>query len=117
MKKIWLICLCLAGLSLAWCFHIPDEDWLPSRNNVKNEDVEKNIEKDKDIEQAINSLVQWVNMISSDWNELKDEEGSDEVTENDDVEISGKNTNNEEITDDKAENEEIEKSISSEWEI
>jgi len=34
MKKIWLFCLCLASLGLVGCFHIPDEDWLPSRNKV-----------------------------------------------------------------------------------
>lgn len=115
MKKIWFICLCLAGLTLAWCFHIPDEDWLPSRN-AKTEDIEKNVEKDEDVEQAINSLVQWIDEISTDWNELENEENID-VTEDVDVDVSEKNNDNEEITDDKVENGEIEENIISEWEI
>ena len=57
MKKIWLFCLCLASLSLVGCFHVPDEDWLPSKNNAKTEDLKKNVEKDEDVEHAINSLV------------------------------------------------------------
>jgi hypothetical protein len=44
----------LTSLSLAGCFHVPDEDWLPSRNKVKTENVkQENVE----VEQAINSLV------------------------------------------------------------
>ena len=66
MKRIRLICLCLASLGLAWCFHVPDEDWLPSRNKAKTEDV-----KNDEVEQAINSFIDWVNMISSEWDEMK----------------------------------------------
>ncbi len=113
MKKIWLFCLCLASLSLVGCFHVPDEDWLPSKNNAKTEDVEKNVEKNEDVEQAINSFMQWIDMISTDWNELENEENV-EFTENIDVEALGENTDNEEITADEAENEEIEENIISE---
>ena len=112
MKKIWLFCLCLASLSLAWCFHVPDEDWLPSRNKIKTE----NVEKDEEVEQAINSFMQWIDMISTDWNELENGENV-EFTENIDVEALGESTDNEEITADEAENEEIEENNSSEWEI
>ena len=69
MKKIWLLCLCLASLGLVWCFHVPDEDWLPSRNKVKTE----KIKNDDEVEQAINSLVDWFNMISSEWNETNND--------------------------------------------
>lgn len=110
MKKIWLFCLCLASLSLAWCFHVPDEDWLPSRNKIKTE----NVEKDEEVEQAINSFMQWIDMISSDWNELENRENDGKITENVDVEAFGENTDNEEITDDKVENGEIEENIISE---
>ena len=110
MKKIWLLCLCLASLSLAGCFHIPDEDWLPSKDKVKTE----NVEKDDEVEQAINSFMQWIDMISSNWNELENE-GNDEITEDDDSELS--EIDNGEITGAEVENEEIEENIVSEWEI
>lgn len=67
MKKIWLLCLCLASLGLVGCFHVPDEDWLPSKNNAET----WNIQKDEEMEQALNSLMQWFDIISSDWNDLK----------------------------------------------
>lgn len=67
MKNFWLLCLCLASLSLVGCFHVPDEDWLPSRNNAET----WNIQKDEDVEDAINSLIDWIDMLSSDWNDLK----------------------------------------------
>ena len=113
MKKIWLFCLCLASLSLVGCFHVPDEDWLPSKNNAKTEDLKKNVEKDEDVEHAINSLVQWIDKISSDWNEFGNEENID-ITEDVDVDATEKNNDNEEITDDKVENGEIEENIISE---
>lgn len=109
MKKIWLFCLCLASLSLAGCFHVPDEDWLPSRNKIKTE----NVEKDEEVEQAINSFMQWIDMISSDWNEFGNEENID-INEDVDVNVSEKNNDNKEITDDKVENGEIEENIISE---
>ena len=52
-------------------------------------------------------------MISSDWNELKNE-GNDEITEDVDIELSGKNIDNEEISDAEVKNEEIEENIASE---
>ena len=116
MKKIWLICLCLASLGLAGCFHIPDEDWLPSRNKVKTEDVEKGVE----FEQAVDSFMDWINMISSDWNEIKNDDENDEVnnetseglseTENEEISYEN-NIASEEITDNESENQEIEEII------
>ena len=88
MKKIWLIYLCLVSLGLVGCFHVPDEDWLPSRNKTKTEDVKN----DEEVEQAINSLIDWVNMISSKWNEMKNneettwEENGIEDAENNEIE-------------------------------
>lgn len=84
MKKIWLLCLCLASLSLVGCFHIPDEDWLPSRNKVNTWGTQNN-----DIEKALNSFMKWIDMVSSQRNDMKSEEitseGSDEnVIENGD---------------------------------
>ena len=70
MKKIWLICLCLASLSLVGCFHIPDEDWLLSKDKANS----WNIQKDEEMQQAINSFMDWINMISSEWNETKNDE-------------------------------------------
>ena len=75
MKKIWLLCLCLASLSLVWCFHIPDEDWLPSKNKARTEEVKN----DEEVEQAIDSLMDWFNMISSKLDEENGEE-SEEIT-------------------------------------
>ena len=77
MKKIWLLCLCLASFSLVGCFHVPDEDWLPSKNNAET----WNIQKDEEMEQALNSLMQWFDIISSDWNELKNEENEETISE------------------------------------
>ena len=96
MKKIWLFCLCLACLSLAGCFHVPDEDWLPSRNKVNSEEVEKDVE----FEQAVDSFMDWIIMISSDWNEIKNDEVNNEESE----EIAGtvdENIDNEEIIENK----------------
>ena len=101
MKKIWLFCLCLASLSLVWCFHVPDEDWLPSRNKVKTEEVKN----DDEVEQAINSLVNWLNMISSDLDETKNDENS-EINNEETEEITG--TGNESIDiDETIDNEEV----------
>lgn len=70
MKKIWLLCLCLASLNLVGCFHIPDEDWLPSKNKVNT----WNIEKQDEMDQAINSFMDWLDMISSEWDEMNNNE-------------------------------------------
>ena len=75
MKKIWLLCLCLASLGLAGCFHIPDEDWIPSRNKVKINDTKN---EDVEMEQAINSLMDWFNKASNQWNE-KNIKANDEI--------------------------------------
>ena len=82
MKKIWLLCLCLASLSLVGCFHIPDEDWLPSRNKIETWKYENN-----QVEQAINSLIDWIDIISSQWNELNNQQSGDIITENSDENI------------------------------
>ncbi len=115
MKKIWLICLCLAGLSLAGCFHVPDEDWLPSRNKVNSEESKKDVE----FEQAVDSFMDWVNMISSEWDEVKNDENNEvnnetsedpSKTENEEISYEN-NIASEEITDNESENQEIEEII------
>ena len=115
MKKIWLLCLCLASFSLVGCFHVPDEDWLPSKNNAET----WNIQKDEEMEQALNSLMQWFDIISSDWNELKDIESDEIITkEIENVEVEDETINDEEITNDEiiegVEKEVVEENISSE---
>ena len=90
-KKIWLICLCLSIFSLSGCFHVPDEDWLPSKNKAKTEEVKKNVE----VEQAVNSFMDWINMISSQWDEIKDGENNEKSE--DIAGTGGENVNIEEI--------------------
>ena len=119
MKKIWLFCLCLASLSLVWCFHVPDEDWLPSRNKINSEEVKN----DKEVEDAIDSFMDWINTISSDWNDTKDDnevnnEEAEEVieieNENIDIEERIENeeiANNEEMINTENEDQEIENAI------
>ena len=115
MKKIWILCLCLASLGLVGCFHVPDEDWLPSKNNAET----WNIQKDEEMEQALNSLMQWFDIISSDWSELKDNE-NEEITAEEAENLEEKNEaiNEKEINDneiiEEVENEVIEENISSE---
>lgn len=99
MKKIWLFCLCLAILSLVWCFHVPDKDWLPSKNKVNTWSTQK----DDEIDQALNDIMEWINMFSSDWNELKNEENNEINTE----ELENTEVENEAINDE-IENEEVE---------
>jgi len=108
MKKIWLFCLCLASLNLVGCFHIPDKDWLPSKNNVET----WSIQKDEETEQVINEFMDWINMISSDWNEFRNEE-SDEITaeEVENIEVEDEEINDEEIIDNKVESEKIENEV------
>jgi len=105
MKKIWLFCLCLASLGLVWCFHVPDEDWLPSKNKVDSEKVKNNIE----VEQAIGSFMDWINSISSELDEMKNEEITTEEWEN--VEVEDEAVNNEEIIDDEIADEEFENEV------
>ena len=92
MKKIWLFCLCLASLGLVWCFHVPDEDWLPSKNKAKTEDVKnENVE----VEQAIDSLVEWFNMASTERNNMKNKKSDETDTEewNENIEEVGNEIN------------------------
>ena len=108
MKKIWLFCLCLASLGLVGCFHVPDEDWLPSRNKVNTWDTQKYDE----MEQALDSFVDWINMISSSWNELKDEKNNEIAAEEiENIEIKDEVINGEEIIDNEVENEEVENEV------
>jgi len=107
MKKIWLLCLCLASLSLVWCFHIPDEDWLPSKNKVNT----WNIEEENEMDQALNDFMGWINMISSDWDEIKNEEDNGTISEEweeNTIEIKDETINDEEIIDNGVENEVVE---------
>ena len=111
MKKIWLFCLCLASLSLVGCFHIPDKDWLPSKNTVKT----WNIQQDEEMQQALNSFMDWINMISSDWNELKNEGNNEITTEEENTEVDTWNIQqDEEITNNEIENNVIEENITPE---
>lgn len=73
IKKIWFICLWFASLSLVGCFHVPDEDWLPSKNKINT----WNIEKENEMNQAIDSFMDWINTISSQRNEIKDNENKE----------------------------------------
>ena len=73
MKRIWLFCLCLASLSLVGCFHVPDEDWLPSKNSVDIWDIQK----DDEMDQALNDIMEWINMVSSQRNGMKNEENEE----------------------------------------
>jgi hypothetical protein len=70
-----------------WCFHIPDEDWIPNRNKVKINDTKN---EDVEMEQAINSLKDWFNKASNQWNkknikandEINIEEWNEDIVEN-----------------------------------
>ena len=112
-KKIWLFCLCLASLSLAWCFHVPDEDWLLS----SNESNTWNIDEEAEIQQAFNTFIDWINMISSNWDGIRNDERNNEETEmitetideNIRIEETTKNEeliSNEKVIDDESENQE-----------
>ena len=75
IKKIWFICLWLVSLTLAGCFHIPDEDWLLSTNEINTWNTDEEIE----IEQAFNSFMDWIDMISSDWDNMKNGSEIDDI--------------------------------------
>ena len=77
IKKIWLICLWLTSLSLVGCFHVPDEDWLPSRNKVNTWGIQKN----NQVEQALKSLIDWIDMISSQRSQVRDDEAENDENE------------------------------------
>ena len=96
MKKIWLLFLCLASLGLVGCFHIPDEDYLLSKNKVNSWDDQK----DEEINQALDSFMDWLNIISSEWDEIKNEENNGttaEEWEENTIEIEDETINDEEI--------------------
>ena len=108
MKKFWLLCLCLTSLSLVGCFHIPDEDWLPSKNKVGTWDIQKN----EEVENAISEFMDWINMISSEWDEMKNEENDKITAEDEEVEeVENESINNEEIIDNEETNEEVEDEV------
>jgi hypothetical protein len=119
IKKIWFICLWLASLALAGCFHVPDEDWLLSNNNkAETWDV-----KNDEMDEALNSLMDWFDIISSGWNNVKNDESdginTDDWNENT-IEVEDNTISNEEIidneetTDNEVENGEIEENITPE---
>ena len=124
-KKIWLICLWIASLCLVWCFHIPDENWLPNKNKVKTGEVKKDVE----FEQAVDSLMNGINQISSEWDEMKNVENNEvdaENLENDIIEM-GETVDGEEdieneeliedvgeVVEDEGENQEVQEEIVSE---
>ena len=118
IKKIWFICLWLASLALAGCFHIPDEDWLLSSDKAETWNV-----KNDEMDEALNSLMDWFDIISSGWNNVKnnenDEINTDDWNENtievEDNTISNEEMiDNEETTDNEVENEEVEENITPE---
>ena len=74
IKRIWLLCLWLTGLSLVGCFHVPDEDWLPNKWKVQ-----EGITQQDELSDAFNSLIEWVNIVSSQWNEMKNNEDNNEI--------------------------------------
>ena len=97
MKKIWLLCLCLASLSLAGCFHVPDEDWLPSRNKVNTWNTQS-----EDVEKALNSFMDWINVVSTQRNDMKNEWSEEIITEDSNestIEIEDSDTTDNEIVD------------------
>ena len=116
MKKIWLLCLCLASVGLVGCFHVPDEDWLPSRNKTET----WSIQKDEEMEQALNSFMDWITMISSEWDKINN--GVIETGEIKEVSLDAKDeiindeemVENEESIDDKVDAEQIGETIISE---
>ena len=136
MKKIWLLCLCLASLGLVGCFHIPDEDWLPSKDKVNTWDTQK----DNEMDQALNDIMEWINMFSSHRDdESNDESNGANTEESDDSNIKTENdiisseenlsneesiiseesiddteNNNKDIVDDRGADQESEKNIISE---
>lgn len=108
MKKIWLLCLCLASFSLVGCFHIPDEDWLPNRNKVNTWDTQK----DDEMNQALDLFVNWINSISSERDEINNDENEGTTTEEwENVEVEDETINEEKIIDDEITAEEVENEV------
>ena len=89
---------------------------MPSRNKVNSEKVKKDVE----FEQAVDSFMDWIIMISSDGNEIKNDEvnNSEDIAgtwnENIDIEETTENEvvdNNEEIINAESENQEVENTV------
>ncbi len=70
IKKFWLVCLWLASLCLVGCFHVPNQDWLPNKNKIDT----WNIQKDTEMQQAVDSFMEWIDIISSQRDESKKDE-------------------------------------------
>lgn len=103
IKKIWVICLWLASLALVGCFHVPDEDWLPSKNKVET----WNIQENNEIDQAFDSFINDFNNISNQRDEMKNNENTpseiDESYETEDETIDVEDKNNDANTNQEAE--------------
>ena len=115
IKKIWFICVWLASLTLVWCFHVPDEDRLLSSNKTETWNI-----KNDELDEAINSLIDWVNIVSSQRNETKNNENEEVYTwesEELDIEIKDENIDgenritNEELSNNENDDQEIENII------
>ena len=52
---------------LTWCFHVPDEDWILSKDNSWN--IEN--QNDEELNEALNSFFDSTNIISSEWKSRK----------------------------------------------
>ena len=111
MKKIWLLCLCLASFSLVGCFHVPDEDWLPSNNKTESWNNPQN----EDVEQAINSFIEGIDVVSTQRDQLnnediKNEEGDEDTgtanNEGDIINTEETTDNNETINNEESNNSE-----------
>lgn len=102
ITKLWLISLCLFSLFMAGCFHVPDEDWLPNKNKIDTWDTLEN----KEIEQAIHSFMNWIDVVSSQRNDVKNNEDLDIEGEDDENIVSEleNDTTNIEATDQEVEN-------------
>lgn len=99
IRKLWFTCLCLTSLVLTGCFHVPNEDWLPSKNNNTQN-------KDYETEEALNYFIEGINKISSEWNSINIDEESEEIDTwepNNDT-LNETSENDDENTDDKIEN-------------
>lgn len=94
MKKIWLLCLFLVSLSLTGCFHVPDEDWLPSKSNIETWDIKK----DEEMEQALNSFIEGIDVVSTQRDELNKDENYNNVENLDEIGVEAEETFDNEIT-------------------
>lgn len=86
IQKIWFFSLCLSLVILTGCFHIPDEDWLPSKNKVK---VETTNNEEQIFLDSINTAKNMLNNINNS-----------EETSNNESTIINEEITNEEIIED-----------------